>query len=196
MNRTDSSSLDSARLYSSRLASLEDRRQVTGLERVVCLLLEAISSGEGGCRVTRDHFHNSAVRILSNRAARIEQQQRAAKATRERASELTTFSLQPFSLAPDLSFSPNALPLFTPLFLFSSIFLFLYTIFMFYALRFSFLRTLLDTFLRLSKTAFSKPVVRSFLDIHRFIDPFCSVYTSPCFVSLSSSFCSLVSSSS
>lgn len=64
------------------------RQRIEGESRccrgVVCLLLGAISSGEGGCRVTRDHFHNSAVRILRDRAARIEQQ-RAANAARPRA---------------------------------------------------------------------------------------------------------------
>lgn len=34
----------------------------------------AVSRSKGGCRVTRQHFHNSAVRILGDRAARIEQQ--------------------------------------------------------------------------------------------------------------------------
>lgn len=53
---------------------------------VVCLLLEAISPSKGGCRVTQDHFHNSAVRILSDRAARIEQQHVSAKAAKPRSS--------------------------------------------------------------------------------------------------------------
>ena len=52
-------------------------RSAAGPYGEVCLLLEAISSGEGGCRVTRGHFHNSAVRILRGRAARIEQQHEA-----------------------------------------------------------------------------------------------------------------------
>lgn len=56
-------------------------RGAVGTHGAVCLLLEAISSGEGGCRVTRGHFHNSAVRILRGRAARIEQQ-RAVEAAR------------------------------------------------------------------------------------------------------------------
>lgn len=56
-------------------------RGAAGTYGAVCLLLEAISSGEGGCRVTQGHFHNSAVRILRGRAARIEQQ-RATEAAR------------------------------------------------------------------------------------------------------------------
>lgn len=55
-------------------------------------MLEAISSGEGGCRVTRGHFHNSAVRILRGRAARIEQQ-RAAEAART----LLVLQVSPFA---------------------------------------------------------------------------------------------------
>jgi hypothetical protein len=85
-------------------ASRRMARGAAGPHGAVCLLLEAISSGEGGCRVTRGHFHNSAVRILRGRAARIEQQ-RAAEAARTRS--VLEVSLSPLPSPP---LPPRPLP--------------------------------------------------------------------------------------
>lgn len=74
----------------------------------------AVSRSKGGCRVTRQHFHNSAVRILGDRAARIEQQ---------RLREGRETPLFPLSLSLSLLLLPPARLFDTSLFRISSLLL-------------------------------------------------------------------------